>query len=80
MLLGQPHQGDSGHLVVLVGFTENGDPIFNDPAKKDEVRRTYKRANFDAAWSHSSRTVYIVLPENATPPSGSGGMWIEPLQ
>jgi hypothetical protein len=77
MLRGKEREGNSGHLVVLVGFTESGDPIFNDPAKKDEVRRTYKRADFEKAWLTSRRTVYIVLPEDAKPPTGSAGLWIE---
>lgn len=55
---------EAGHLVVLVGFTAEGDPVFNDPARRAEVRRTYKRADFEAAWKHSKRTVYLVYPEN----------------
>ncbi|MEZ0324419.1 MAG: C39 family peptidase [Fimbriimonas sp.] len=77
LLRGKERDGNSGHLVVLVGFTNDGDPVFNDPAKKDEVRRVYKRADFDRAWSTSRRTVYVVLPEGAKPPSGSSGLWIE---
>ncbi len=77
LLRGKERAGNSGHLVVLVGFTNDGDPIFNDPAKKDEVRRVYKRADFEKAWSASRRTVYVVLPEGAKPPSGSSGLWIE---
>lgn len=54
---------EAGHLVVLVGFDANGDPIFNDPARRAQVRRTYKLADFEAAWSHSKRTVYLIYPE-----------------
>lgn len=56
---GKPAGGD-GHLVVLVGFDQDGNPVFNDPAKADQVRRTYKRENFRKAWN---RTVYICHPE-----------------
>jgi hypothetical protein len=77
LLRGKERDGNSGHLVVLVGFTNEGDPIFNDPAKRDEVRRVYKRADFERAWLTSRRTVYVVIPEGAKPPSGSGGLWIE---
>jgi hypothetical protein len=59
---GKPPGGD-GHLVVLVGFDKDGDPVFNDPAKADQVRRTYKRENFRKAWSNAHRTVYICHPE-----------------
>ncbi len=66
---------ESGHLVVLVGFSHAGDPIFNDPAQKDSVRKTYKRADFEKAWLHSSRTVYLVYPDGVRVPGGNG-MWI----
>jgi hypothetical protein len=68
----------SGHLVVLVGFDAKGDPVFNDPARRDSVRRTYRRANFEKAWLRSHRTVYLVYPEGANVPSGGEGRWIEP--
>ncbi len=77
LLRGNKRDGNSGHLVVLVGFTSDGDPIFNDPAKKDQVRRVYKRADFEKAWSTSRRTVYVVIPEGAKPPPSSNGLWIE---
>lgn len=52
---------NDGHLVVVVGFDANGDPVFNDPGRH-EVRWTYKRSDFQRAWEHSSRTVYLVYP------------------
>lgn len=67
LLKGKPPGGD-GHLVVLVGFDKDGDPVFNDPGKEDQIRRTYKRANFIKAWNQSKRTVYIVHPESVTLP------------
>lgn len=63
LLKGKPAGGD-GHLVVLVGFEKNGDPVFNDPGKTDQIRRTYKRADFTKAWNQSKRTVYICHPES----------------
>lgn len=63
LLHGETLQSDEeGHLVVLVGFTPNGDPIFNDPGKRGEVRKIYKRSDFEAAWNYSKRTVYIITP------------------
>jgi len=76
-LRGKPSAAGSGHVVVLVGFDENGDPIFNDPAKKGIVRFTYKRSDFELAWLYSNRTVYIVHPDAVKPPEGGRGMWIE---
>ena len=60
---------ESGHLVLCVGFTEDGTPIINDPAFKDGVRKTYPRADFEKAWCYSSRTVYLVVPDNVKTPA-----------
>jgi len=57
---GKPAGGD-GHLVVLVGFDSDGNPIFNDPGRSD-VRQTYKRENFAKAWANSHFTVYLIYP------------------
>lgn len=76
MLRGAP-TGGSGHLVVLVGFTETGDPVINDPARRGDVRHVYKRADFERAWLYSKRAVYIVHPEDAKPPTGGEGRWLE---
>lgn len=65
----------SGHLVVLIGFTGDGDPIFNDPGWSKEVRQTYKRADFERAWTSSNRTVYLVYPEGTKTPSDPGA-WL----
>lgn len=54
---------NDGHIVVCVGFTKSGDPIFNDPGRK-EVRLTYNRWDFERAWATSNRTTYIVFPES----------------
>jgi hypothetical protein len=57
----------SGHLMVLVGFDRSGNPVMNDPASHlipsdSQVRVTYDRAQFEAAWAHSGRTVYVIHP------------------
>ncbi len=67
---------ESGHLVVLVGFSNDGDPIFNDPAFKDQVRKTYKRDDFVKAWAYSKETVYLVYPEGSKVPTDADGLWI----
>ena len=76
MLKGAP-TGGSGHLVVLVGFTPDGDPVINDPARRGDVRHVYKRTDFDRAWRYSKRTVYVVHPEGVKPPQGGEGRWLE---
>lgn len=58
----------NGHLMVLVGFTADGDPVMNDPASHliaddKQVRVTYKRGQFENVWvPHSGGTVYLNHP------------------
>ncbi len=67
---------NDGHLVVCVGFTESGDPVFNDPGRSSEVRQIYKRDDFQAAWGHSGNTVYLVYPRTWLIPRGDlGAPW-----
>ena len=61
--------GTNGHLMVVVGFTESGDVVVNDPAShlvKDDsqVRTTYRRDQLEnARVPHSGGTVYVIHPE-----------------
>ncbi|MDQ6631416.1 MAG: peptidase C39 family protein [Verrucomicrobiota bacterium] len=75
-----PDRGNTGagHLVVCVGFTENGDFYINDPGtnpKTDRVRHIYKRENVLNAWSKSHNTVYLVYPESAKIPKDQFHHW-----
>jgi hypothetical protein len=66
-------EGSSGHIVVLAGVTESGDPIVCDPAVEanDLVRRTYDRAQLERAWLRGSDgIVYVVRPESVPLPAG----------
>ncbi len=56
--------GTAGHIMVVVGFTENGDVIANDPASSsnDAVRNVYKRDQFANIWLRTKRV------------NGSGGI------
>jgi len=75
LLKGKGKRGDGdGHLVVVAGFTPEGDPVFNDPGKKP-IRLTYRRADFDAAWATSDRAVYLVYPTTWAVPSDPVGAW-----
>ncbi|MFE1171883.1 peptidase C39 family protein [Streptomyces sp. NPDC058773] len=49
--------GTAGHLMTVVGFTEDGDVIANDPASHDNaaVRRVYKRRQFENIWLRTKR-------------------------
>ena len=62
-LAGAPISSTAGHLVVIVGFTDTGDVVVNDPASRSRsgVRRTYDRGQFEAAWlGGSGGTVYVI--------------------
>lgn len=55
--------GTDGHLMVVVGFNEDGDVVVNDPASPDneEVRRVYKRQQFERNWLRASNgTTYVI--------------------
>lgn len=65
----------SGHLIVCVGFTENGDPVINDPGTRQRVRQVFPRERVAYAWAYSKNAVYILLPENAAPPKDRFGHW-----
>lgn len=66
----QSRKGD-GHLVVVRGFTADGDVLINDPGvRHSRVQRTVARAHFERAWLHSRRTVYLVWPSERATPAG----------
>ncbi|RLP85090.1 peptidase C39 family protein [Micromonospora sp. BL4] len=58
-----------GHLMVLVGFTADGDPVLNDPYAPDDdaVRRTVPRQPFEVAWQRGSGGVAYVLRPASVP-------------
>lgn len=62
-LAGAPLESSFGHLVVLCGFDEAGNPIVNDPAASstEKVKRTYNRSEFEKCWlNHSGGIAYII--------------------
>ncbi len=50
-----------GHLVAVIGFTQQGDVVVNDPNVTQEmaVRRVLRRDEFFAAWQRRSGATYI---------------------
>lgn len=66
----------AGHLVVIAGFTAEGDVVCNDPAAHDleTLRRVYPRPAFDAAWRDGSgRLVYVLRPPTVGLPARTEG-------
>lgn len=72
ILLQKEYKGDGGHLMVLIGFNEQGDPVINDPAKGRQVKQVYPRDLFTKAWAASKNTVYVVRSTNQPLPAGEG--------
>lgn len=69
----------SGHLIVCIGFTKDGDVVINDPAtrlnKGDSVRHIYLRADVIKSWATSYNTVYLIYPVGAKLPEDHFGHW-----
>jgi hypothetical protein len=60
--------GTNGHLMVIVGFDEDGNVVVNDPAShlvksNEAVRTTYDREQFENTWiPHSGGIAYVIRP------------------
>ena len=74
--------GTNGHLMVIVGFTEDGDVVVNDPAShlipsNDEVRTVYDRTEFENVWvPHSGGITYVIHPADVPlPPAPPQANW-----
>ena len=69
----------SGHLIVVRGFTANGDVIVNDPAAPSnaQVRTVYPRGQLFTVWlKYSGGTAYLIHPPNHKRPSDKRhGSW-----
>ncbi|MBU2530516.1 MAG: C40 family peptidase [Elusimicrobia bacterium] len=60
-----PIKFSKGHLVIIKGFTWNGDVIVNDPAAANDnsVGKVYNRKEFASAWlKNKFGTAYIINP------------------
>ena len=75
LLRGQPRDRSDGHLLVVRGFTADGDVVVNDPGTGKEIRRVFARQNLLQAWAVSQNTVYLVYPATLKPPANRFGHW-----
>ncbi len=69
-LTGSPIGATDGHLLVVVGFTAEGDVVVNDPAadprQGEAVRRVYRRDELRRAWLERAEGVaYLLRPRPA---------------
>lgn len=70
-LTGAPIESSNGHLTVVAGFDDQGNPLIHEPAADtdQEVVRTYQRYQLEQCWlQNSGGTYYAVYPESVTPP------------
>ncbi len=77
-LTGAPISASNGHLLVIAGFTREGDVVVNDPAasRSSGVRRTYDRGQFEDAWLPTSGgLVYVVTDADHPLPASPTGGW-----
>jgi len=71
-LSGAPLSKSSGHLTLLVGFDDAGNPIMHEPAapSNEEVRRVYARGELEARWlSASGGACYLIYPRGHAVPA-----------
>lgn len=71
--------GTNGHIMVVIGFTGDGDVIANDPSSPTNaaVRRVYPRAAFENVWLRSSSSggiVYLIHPPGHELPATTPGL------
>jgi len=70
----KPEKGD-GHLIVVCGLSGSRVTV-NDPGVRlSRVRREFPLPAFEAAWSASHRTAYVVWPEGRPLPTSPLGTW-----
>lgn len=73
LLNGKNADMNNGHLIVAVGFTENGDVVINDPwpnpKKENTVRKIFPRERVIRAWQRSKQTAYVVFPDGVRVPA-----------
>jgi hypothetical protein len=64
---GSPITSTSGHLIVVRGFTSEGDVIVNDPiaSNSQSVRLVYNREQLSRVWLRSGGIAYVVAPRGS---------------
>jgi Peptidase_C39 like family len=71
-------RGTDGHLLVIGGFTADGNVISYDPASASDatVRHVYDRAQFEKAWmTATGGIVYLIHPASVPLPPSPLGNW-----
>jgi hypothetical protein len=67
------YQDTDGHLIVIRGFTPDGDVIVNDPASREKGNGVvYKSQELGTAWFGAGGVAYIIRPPAFTSDYTSG--------
>ncbi len=66
-LAGAPYESTNGHLLVLVGFDDEGRVLANDPATSDPARGrcTFSRADMEVVWMNRGGLAYVLMERPA---------------
>jgi hypothetical protein len=57
----------SGHLMMLAGFTANGDPVVHDPARSNGYSYVFNKSDLSHSWFDKGGVAYTFYPaETAT--------------
>ncbi|MDW7681141.1 MAG: C39 family peptidase [bacterium] len=57
----------TGHLVMLAGFTENGDPIVHDPARTyDGYAHVFNKYDLSRSWFAKGGVAYTIFPNDTS--------------
>jgi len=59
----------SGHLMMLAGFTANGDPIVHDPARSDGYSHLFNKTDLSHSWFDKGGIGYAFYPAGTGPVS-----------
>lgn len=59
----------TGHLMMLAGFTANGDPIVHDPARSNGYSYVYGKSDLSHSWFDKGGVAYTFYPAGLTPVS-----------
>ncbi|MDQ7815574.1 MAG: C39 family peptidase [Melioribacteraceae bacterium] len=62
MSIGQPLY--TGHLIMLAGFDNNGNPIVHDPAKSNGYSYVYNKSSLSQSWFSKGGVAYTFYPKD----------------
>ncbi len=57
----------TGHLMMLAGFTENGDPIVHDPARTNGYSYVFNKSDLSHSWFDKGGVAYTLYQTGTTP-------------